>query len=274
MKRIVSLAMALALLTVMLVSATACSSSSSGDFKVGLECGYAPFNWTQPTDANGAVKIAGTNDYAGGYDIEIAKLVAKGLGKNLVIVKTEWSGLTPAVQSGTIDAIIAGMSPKPDRRETIDFTDYYYQSSLVVVVKKGGKYENATSLADLSGAKITAQLDTLHYDVIDQIPGVVKQTASDTFPAMRVALESGVIDGYVSEKPEGLSAQAANSNFKMIEFAADKGFQASTDMISISVGLKKGSDLTAKINKILAGITEEQRKKLMDDAIKNQPASN
>ncbi|MBP1762868.1 MAG: amino acid transporter substrate-binding protein, family, partial [Firmicutes bacterium] len=177
--------------------------------------------------------------------------------------------------SGTIDAIIAGMSPTAERKKTIDFSDHYYRSDLVVVVQKGSKYEGATSLQELSGAKITAQLNTFHYTVIDQIPSVQKQTAMDDFPAMRVALESGIIDGYVSERPEGVSATTANNKFAMVEFASGKGFQTSDDDVAIAVGLKKGNpELTSSINKVLSGLSEDQRKTIMDQAIKNQPASN
>lgn len=240
-------------------------------FKVGLEAGYPPFNWTQMDDSNGAVKIDGTKEFAGGYDVEIAKRIAEGLGKELVIVKTEWDGLVPALTSGKIDAIIAGMSPTAERKETIDFTDNYYKSNLVMVVKKGGKYEEATLIQDFNGAKITAQLNTFHYSVIDQIEDVDKQPAMDNFPAMRVALESGMIDGYISERPEGVSAEAANKNFKMIEFK--DGFNTSDDDTAIAVGVAKGSDLTEKINKILKDILEEEQTTIMDAAIKNQPAA-
>lgn len=246
-------------------------SSEDNTFKVGLEAGYAPFNWTQNDDSNGGVKIEGSAEYAGGYDVEIAKKVAEGLGKELVIVKTEWDGLVPALTSGKIDAIIAGMSPTAERKETIDFTDNYYKSNLVMVVKKGSKFEGATSIQDFKGAKITAQLNTFHYNVIDQIEGVNKKTAMDNFPAMRVALESGIIDGYVSERPEGVSASAANENYVMVEF--EDGFETSEDDTAIAVGLKKGSDYTDKINEILAGISEEERTSIMDTAIKNQPAA-
>jgi putative lysine transport system substrate-binding protein len=252
------------------------SSSNSGakednTFKVGLEAGYAPFNWTQNNDSNGGVKIKGSSEYAGGYDVEIAKKVAEGLGKELVIVKTEWDGLVPALTSGKIDAIIAGMSPTAERKETIDFSDNYYKSNLVIVVKKGSKYEGATSIQDFKGAKVTAQLNTFHYSVIDQIDGVDKKTAMDNFPAMRVALESGMIDGYVSERPEAVSASAANGNFAMVEFT--EGFETSEDDTAIAVGLEKGSELTEKINEILAGISEEERTSIMDKAIQNQPAA-
>jgi len=246
-------------------------SSEDNTFKVGLEAGYAPFNWTQNDDSNGAVKIDGSAEYAGGYDVEIAKKVAEGLGKELVIVKTEWDGLVPALTSGKIDAIIAGMSPTAERKETIDFSDNYYTSNLVMVVKKGSTYEGATSIQDFKGAKITAQLNTFHYTVIDQIEGVEKKTAMDNFPAMRVALESGMIDGYVSERPEGISASSANENFVMVEF--EDGFETSEDDTAIAVGLQKGSGLTEKINEILSGISEEERTSIMDSAIQNQPAA-
>ncbi|MDN7242464.1 transporter substrate-binding domain-containing protein [Planococcus sp. N028] len=249
-------------------------SGGSGDdntFKVGMEAAYAPFNWTQGDDSNGAVKIDGNAEYAGGYDVEIAKQIAKDLGKELVIVKTEWDGLVPALTSGKIDAIIAGMSPTAERKETIDFSDHYYTSELVMVVKKGGKYEGATTLADFSGAKVTAQLNTFHYSVIDQIEGVSKQTAMESFPAMRVALESGMIDGYVSERPEAVSAAAANENFAMVEFT--DGFETSEEDTAIAVGLEKGSDLTEQINESLKAISEEKRQEIMDTAIKNQPAA-
>ena len=236
------------------------SKESDNTFTVGLEAGYPPFNWTQLDDSNGGVKIAGNAEYAGGYDVEIAKKIAEGLGKELVVVKTEWDGLVPSLQSGKIDAIVAGMSPTAERKESIDFSDNYYTSNFVMVVKKGGAYENATSIQDFSGAKITGQLNTSHYGVIDQIEGVQKQPASDNFSAMRVALESGVIDGYVSERPEGISASAANENFAMVEFT--DGFEADEEETAVAVGLKKGSELTEKINEILAKFRKKNVKKL------------
>lgn len=277
MRKRLSILISICILAVMLLAGCASSSSQAqanapaeDTFKVGLEAGYAPFNWTQMDDSNGAVKIDGSSEYAGGYDVEVAKRIADGLGKKLVIVKTEWDGLVPALTSGKIDAIIAGMSPTAERRQTIDFSSNYYKSNLVMVVKKGGKYDGAASIQDFNGAKITAQLNTFHYTVIDQIQGVQKQPAMDNFPAMRVALESGIIDGYVSERPEGVSAEAANPNFKMVEFQA--GFNTSDDDTAVAVGLAKGSSITEKINSILSGISEEEQKTIMDTAIKNQPA--
>lgn len=266
-KLLMAVAMSLLLVTLL----AGCGTKDAGVFRVGLEAGYAPFNWTQMDASNGAVKIDGNSEYAGGYDVEIAKKIAASLGKQLVIVKTEWTGLVPALTSGKIDAIIAGMSPTAERKLQIDFSDNYYKSDLVMVVKNGGKYASATSIQDFAGAKVTAQLGTFHYSVIEQIQGVNEQPAMDDFPAMRVALQSGMIDGYVSERPEGVSAEAANSNFKMVEFTT--GFATSPDDTAIAVGVAKGSTLTAQINKVLAGISIDQQKSIMDTAIKNQPAA-
>ncbi len=254
------------------VSVVGCGNQGN-QFKVGMECSYAPFNWTQADDSNGAVPIKDSKEYAGGYDVEIAKIIAQGLGKELVIVKTSWDGLAPAVQSDSIDAIIAGMSPTAKRKKSIDFTDNYYKSQLVMVVKKGSPYEKATSIQDFSGAKVTAQLSTFHYTVIDQIKGVIQKPAMDDFPAMRIALESGIIDGYVSERPEGISATTANPDLVMVEFAEGKGFVASDDDVAIAVGVKKGNPDIPKINEILAGLSEDERTALMGKAIDNQPIS-
>ena len=252
-------------------SSSTSDSKDSDVFKVGLEAGYPPFNWTQQDDSNGAVKIEGSQEYAGGYDVEIAKRVADALGKELVIVKTEWDGLLPALQSGVIDGIIAGMSPTDERKQVIDFTENYYTSQFVIVTKTGGKYANAKTLADFAGAKITSQLNTTNYDVIEQIPDVKKEVAMESFSHMRVALESGAIDGYVAERPEAVSATAANKNFTFIEL--EDGFKTDEADTAVAIGLKKGDKNIDVINETLKAITEEERQQIMEEAIANQPAA-
>lgn len=247
-------------------------SAGAETLRVGMECNYAPFNWTQTEASDYAVPIK-EGGYADGYDVQIARIVAEKLGMELEIVKTEWDGLPVGLTSGKIDAIIAGMSPTEERMITIDFSDPYYESDLVIVVKKDGPYANATSLKDFSGAKITGQLNTFHYSVIDQIPGVNKQTALETFTAMIVALASGRIDGYVSERPGAQSAIISNPEFTFAAFEDGQGFETLASDTTIAVGLQKGSELREKINAILAEITEEQRLTLMEEAMARQPLS-
>lgn len=276
MKKLVSLL----LILVFAFSFASCASSDtvkdleafkkSGVLRVGMECNYAPFNWLQATPSDTAVAVK-SGGYADGYDVQIAKIIAAELGLTLEIYPMEWEGLTLALTSGTIDCIIAGMSPTAERKLTIDFSNNYYESTLVMVVKKDGAYANATALTDFANAKITGQLNTFHYDVINQIENVNKQTALGSFPLMIVALQSGTVDGYVSELPGAVSAVSANSDLTYVQFAEGKGFNTSTDDTAIAVGLRKNSDATAEINKILSSITSEKREELMNSAVANQP---
>ncbi|NLY79047.1 MAG: transporter substrate-binding domain-containing protein [Lysinibacillus sp.] len=245
-------------------------SDSKAVLKVGMEAAYAPFNWTQNDDSNGAVPISGTKEYAAGYDVEIAKRIAEGLGMELEIVKTKWEGLIPSLQSGAIDVVIAGMSPTPERMQEIDFTDNYYTRDFVIVVKEDGPYANAKSIHDFEGAKVTGQQGTTHYKVIDQMKGAIKEVAATDFGQMRIQLTSGAIDAYISERPEGMSAEAAIEGVTYI--VPEDGFEADESDTAIAAGLKKGSDLKEKINAILAEISEEERQQIMEEAIKNQPS--
>lgn len=262
-----------------LLSLCACSKTEEKAdedvLKVGMECGYAPFNWTQIDDSNGAVGILDAEgQFAGGYDVYMAQKVADALGKKLVIVKTEWDGLPPALKSGKIDLIMAGMSPTPDRAKEVQFTNAYWKSEYVMIVKRGSVYENAKSLDDFKGAKITAQLNTVHYDIIDQINGVEKMEAQGSFPELRVALQSGVIDGYVAEVPEAKSVESATDDLVSVSFDEGKGFTVTDNSNEVACAVKIGNDeLLKKVNEVFDGISEEQRLEIMDKAIESQPAN-
>ena len=280
MKRILALIMAV----VMLLSLVSCNKvvgekdldnvKNAGKLVVGMECAYAPYNWTTPTPSQTTVPIANSeNSYADGYDVQIAKLIADKLGVELVIKAIEWDGLIPALESGEIDMIIAGMSPTDERKLSIDFSNTYFDSNLVMVVKKDGAYASADDIQDFSGAKITGQLNTFHYAVIDQINGVNKQTALADFSALIQSLESGAIDGYVCEKPGAISAVAANDSFAFVEFENGKGFTCDPAESSISVGVRKNSTLTDEINAVIATLSTADKEAMMDAAIARQPSA-
>ena len=237
--------------------------------RIGMEAAYAPFNWTQDDDKNGAVKIEGTNQYANGYDVQIAKQVAKALGKKPLVVKTSWNGLIPALTSGKLDMIIAGMSPTAERKKEIAFSNSYYTSEPVVLVNKDGSYANAKTLKDFKGAKITSQQGVYLYNLISQLTGAKQETAMGDFAQMRQALESGVIDGYISERPEALTAESANSKFKMIQFK--KGFEVNEEDATIAIGMRKNDNRLEQVNAAIAKISSKDQVALMDKMIQNQP---
>ena len=246
-----------------------------GVLKVAMECGYAPYNWTQPTDANGAVPISGSSDYAYGYDVMMAKYVAEKLGLELEIVKLDWDSLVPAVQSGQVDCVIAGQSITKERQQMVDFTEPYYYASIITLVKADGPYADAAGVSDLDGATCTSQLNTVWYDTcIPQIPNVNKLPAQESAPAMLVALESGKCDVVVTDMPTGMAALVAYPDFKLLDFSGtDDDYEVSEEEINIGISVMKDSPLTAQINEVLKDLTPEDFDTMMEEAISVQPLS-
>lgn len=255
------------------------AAADSGEkkvLKVAMECSYAPYNWTQPTDANGAVPITDSPDYAYGYDVMMAKKIADELGYELQVVKLDWDSLVPAVQSGKVDCVIAGQSITSERLQSVDFTEPYYYATIVTLVKEGGKYENAKSVADLAGATCTSQLNTIWYDnCLPQIPDATIQPAQESAPAMLVALSSGRCDIVVTDKPTGQAALIAYPDFRLLDFTGQDGaFEVSDEDINIGISLKKGNtELKEAIDGVLTGMTEDDFNKMMEEAISVQPLS-
>ena len=253
------------------------SSSSSNTLKVAMECGYAPYNWTQTTDANGAVKISGSTEYAYGYDVMMAKLIAEKLGKDLEIAKLDWDSLVPAVQSGTVDCVIAGQSITSDRLQMVDFTTPYYYASIVCLVNQGSKYENAQGISDLKGAVCTSQQNTVWYDVcLPQIEDANILPAQESAPAMLVALSAGRVDLICTDMPTAQAALVAYPSFRLLDFTeSDDNFVVSQEEINIGISVSKNNpELTAAINEVLATLTVEDYNRMMDEAISVQPLSN
>ena len=243
--------------------------------KVAMECAYAPYNWTQPDDSNGAVPIADSNEYAYGYDVMMAKKIAEENGYELQVYKIEWDGLIMAVQSGTINAIIAGMSATDERKQSVDFSDPYYKATHVLIVKKDSKYANAKTLDDLKGCNVTSQQGTTMYDSsAKQIEGATIQEALPDIPSLIVAVSSGRTDVAIVEKPMALAAIATNKDLVMVEFPEGSGFDVDSGITNIAVAAKKGdSAVVDACNKTLKGISDEEKDKMMEEAIANQPAS-
>ena len=184
------------------------NDTNNGTFKVGMECAYAPYNWTQADGSNGAVPISNVSgSYANGYDVQIARQVANALHMKLEIYQYEWEALLPGVQSGAIDGIVAGMSPTDARKQAIDFSAVYYSSNLVIVTRKDNKLIECHNLQEIdqAGFKIAAQPGTFHLEALQaQTKNVTIVDNLEDFVDMQIALEAGSIDGYVAEEPTAL----------------------------------------------------------------------
>ena len=272
--------LALALASALLLNG--CSSNANaapGDgndevLTVAMECIYAPYNWTQSDDSNGAVPIKGSSDYAYGYDVMMAKTIAEALGQELQIVKLDWDSLVPAVQSGTVDCAIAGQSITSERMQSVDFSDPYYYASIVTLVRSDSPYASAQSVSELDGAVCTSQLNTVWYDVcLPQIPNADILPAQDSAPAMMGALNSGKCDVVVTDQPTALAACVAYPNFTLLDFSSSgEDYEVSEEEINIGVSMQKGNDtLRNAINEVLSTMSAEDYAAQMEEAISLQP---
>jgi putative lysine transport system substrate-binding protein len=242
--------------------------------KVGMECAYAPYNWSQPDDSNGAVPIYQSADYAYGYDVMMAKYLADKLGYKLEVHKLAWDSIPLAVQSGEIDVGICGQSITAERMETLDFTKPYYFASIVVLTKADSKFASAEGLAGLEGAVCTSQINTVWYDVcLPQIKNAKIQPAMDDTSAMLVSLKSGNVDLVVTDKPTAMAAVMVNPDLKLLDFTGkDDNFKVSDEEINIGISAKKGNtELVNALNGALSNLTTDDYEKMMQEAIKLQP---
>ena len=294
MKKLVSVILSV----LMVLSMTACGSSASdapaasaaptaassvvlsgvedGVLTVGMECAYAPYNWTQMDDSNGAVPIANNpGAYANGYDVMIAKKICEANGWELEIMAIGWDGLVPALNAGQLDAVIAGQSMTETRLQEVDMAGPYFYASIVCVTRKDSPLASATGISQLSGS-CTAQTGTIWYDTcLPQIENANILPAQETAPAMLVALNSGACDIVVTDHPTGQAALTAYPDLVMLDFGGGDGdFQVSDEDINIGISMKKGNTaLKDAINEVLATMTTDDYNTMMDEAISVQPLS-
>jgi putative lysine transport system substrate-binding protein len=244
-----------------------------GILTVGLECGYAPFNWTTTTATDTSVAIADSSFLCDGYDVRVSSYLAEALDVDLRIVKADWDGLIPSLTSGNIDAIIAGMTDTPSRREAISFSQPYFETRSVMIVLANSTFADAETVADFDGATVVAQAGTLQNDMIagyEESDGWVQGTAYPTYPDALTALLSGSsgIDAILAEEPFALQMLGQHASaIELITIVDDASVPNDDFLITVSVGLRKSDTaLLAGIETALTALSEATRLQWMADA--------
>ena len=258
-----------------LISLSSCGdvkfNPEKGVLRVGLECAYPPFNWTENVKTETNVPINGkVSAYSEGYDVMIARMIAEDLGYELEIYQYEFDGLIMALNNGAIDLIIAGMSPTEKRKESINFSDAYYRSEHVILVQKTSKYANAKTFEDLSGAKVIGQKGTLYDTLAKQLSeknsNIKYQSPLDTVNDILIPLRAGALDLTILEEPVAIGICEADSSFTYVKL--DSKFDVADEDLDVAIGVRKvDTTLLEQVNSVLAKISKEQRAELMERAI-------
>ena len=277
MKKLISVLMVL-----LMILASACCSAESipgledGVLTVAMECAYAPYNWAQPDDSNGAVPIKDSMLYANGYDVMTAKAICEANGWKLEVLQLDWDSLIPAVQSGICDAVIAGQSMTSERMESVDFAGPYLYASIVCLTKKDSAFAGAKGISDLAGGTCTSQSGTIWYDsCLPQIPDAQIQMPAESAPAMLMAVASGTVDYVCTDMPTAQGALIAYPDLMILDFSgSDDDFKVSEEEINIGISVMKGNTaLKEAIDGYLKDKTADDFNAMMAEAIKIQPLS-
>lgn len=256
------------------VDTSAIPGVEDGVLTVGMECAYAPYNWTQLDDSNGAVPIVNNpGSYANGYDVMIAQRLCDAYGWDLEVMAIEWDGLNAALASGTVDMVIAGQSMTAVRMAQVDMAGPYFYASIVCVTKAGSEQAAATGISKLTGT-CTAQTGTVWYDTcLPQISGAQMMPQAETAPAMVMAVESGTVDFICTDMPTAMAACATYPDLTILDFTGtEDNFQVSEEEINIGLSVRQGnSQLQECANTVLNDMSVEDFNALMNQAISVQP---
>ena len=276
MKKIIALVLVLVMALAMAACGTdtVASGVEDGVLTIAMECAYAPYNWAQTDDSNGAVPISNVEgSYANGYDVMMAKKLCEANGWELEVLMMDWDSLVPAVMTGEVDAVIAGQSMTAERAEQVDFAGPYLYASIVCLTRADSPLASATGISQLSG-KCTSQRATIWYDsCLPQIAGADIQPAQDTAPAMLMALETGTVDFICTDMPTAQGALVAYPDLVILDFSgSEDNFEVSDEEVNIGISVMKGNTvLKEALDSILSKMTAEDFNAMMADAVAIQP---
>lgn len=255
-----------------------------GKLRVGIECAYAPFNWTQPSKTvpghpeYTAAPIYGSPDYTFGFDIIFSQLLADEMGLELEVHKNDWASIWMGLKAGDYDLVESGSIYSEERDKFLDYIDPYYNRFNVIVVKKDSPYASYTKLEQFKGLKFTTQINTNWPAYINQVPEPVILPYPDTCTEVIMKVAMGDVDCGVMDWPTAYSGCLSNPNVVIVNLEEGHNFVTPPDASdsctpSVLDGNKVAVDALKAAMKAI-GWNQESMDKYMKIAIETQPLSN
>ncbi|MGL5417414.1 MAG: transporter substrate-binding domain-containing protein [Clostridium sp.] len=208
---------------------------------VGMSADYAPYEFHTMIDGKDTIV---------GFDVELAKEIAKDLGVELELKEMLFDSLLSAVQADQIDMIISGMNPDPEREKVVNFSDIYYEAKHGVLINKKDEAK-FKEIKDLTDAKIGAQLGSTQEKLTKDVIKAKSPTLLADVNNLILELKAGKVEAIVTEEPVAKMAIKKNPEMMLtkIEFEADGGGN--------SVAVKKGETaLIEEVNKTIKRLME------------------
>jgi arginine/lysine/histidine transporter system substrate-binding protein len=216
---------------------------SAGMITLGTSAEYAPYEFHK--------KING-KDQIVGFDINIAKEIAKDLGVRLNIRDIDFGSLLTELKTGSVDFVIAGMTPDEERRKSVDFSKNYYEAKQSVFVRAQDK-ERFRTMKDLEGATIGVQIGTTQEKIAKAVPNA-KVRALGRTTELVLELKSKKVDALIVELPVAQGYVRNNPDLALSDIHPQYASGGS------AVAVNKGeAALLAAIQKTLDRLTAEGR---------------
>ncbi|AEH47311.1 transporter substrate-binding domain-containing protein [Parageobacillus thermoglucosidasius] len=241
MKKLLSLLVSSILLIGLLSACGAGSEEKNGSgaqkkvLKMGTSADYAPFEYIDTAKGNEII----------GFDVDLAKMITKELGYEFEIVDMDFNGLIPALQSGKVDFVLAGMTPTKDRKKNVDFSDVYYVSRNMIVSKKGSGIK---TVKDLKGKTVGVQTGSIQEEEAKKIAKTVdmKLESRNRIPELIQEIQAGRFDAAIIEDTVA-KGYLQTSNGKLEGHTIPTNEQEAGSAIAFP----KGSKLRDEFNKVL-----------------------
>lgn len=250
------------------------SESASGDsstIRFGCEAAFAPYEWRQDDETEYTLPIDNApGTYVDGFDIQLMKLIAEGMGREPVVIDMSFDGLIAALNAGQFDAVIAGISATDERKKAVDFSHPYLKSDIGILMRRDSPYAGAQSLDDLSGASLIAQRGSIQDDAIDQVPGVNHMDPANSVPDAITRLMQGTVDGVAIDLLNSNIYEEQYPDYTVVRFESGKGF-AENPGASVAVAKGDPRGILDAINEVIDGLSDDERQQMWDDATGRVP---
>ena len=254
--------------------ATSTAATTSEPIRVGSEVSFAPYEWVTTTPSDTTVAIENqSGSYADGYDVFWMRKIAKGLGRDVVVVNMSFGGLISALNAGQVDMVISGLADTEARKESVAFSTAYKseRDSYGVMVRQDSAYASATTLSDFAGASVLGQKSSPLNDVIDQMPGVNHLSPVEHVPEQLTQLENGTCDVITVAIENAPGYLKTYPDLKLITFPAGQGFDPGFDGTCVALR-KDDADTLEKVNQIIGSVSQEDNDAEWAAATERQPA--
>lgn len=228
----------------------------SGKLVVGLSADYAPYEFHIMKDGK---------DQIVGFDIDIAKEIAKDMDVDLEIKEMDFGAIVQSVKSGAIDLGISGLTPDEKRKEAVDFSDIYYEAEQGILINKNNK-DSIKSIEDLKGKKVGAQIGSIQAEIANGIDGADVKLL-DNVNTLILELKTGKLDALIVELPVSKIATEVNGELAV----ADNIVKVSEGGSAIAIQ-KGNKDLVDQVNATIKELKDDGKMdQLVNDAIELVP---